>query len=332
MGNPRILVIQLKRVGDVLVTTPVLPAIKKALPDAEIHFLVDKSFAPLLENNPFVDQIQVFDRKAPWITWRLLSKASYDRIIDFQSSPRSVIAGVASGAPVRAGFTVPFWGRFFKKRIARPSGMSPVVDGKMELVRAVVDHPGDPEPRRLFLRTAEREWARSNIPKTSGSVIGLIPTHRRDSRRWLGEYFVALARKLGKRGHLIGWFWGPGEKTYVEALQRQVPVSWMIPQATLRQMAAILERCRLAVANDNGPMHLAVAVGTPTVTIYGPTEPASWNPGGPLHRALQAVGVSCLGCNLNRCPFAHECMRDLSPEAVEAVCVEQLNLLGVRAP
>jgi len=81
-------------------------------------------------------------------------------------------------------------------------------------------------------------------------------------------------------------------------------------------MGALMARCQWMITNDNGPMHLATAVGTPTLTIYGPTEPLSWNPGGPKNRVLTAEGLRCLACNLNQCPFAHECMSLVTPERV----------------
>src|SRR5690349_8492235 len=97
-----LLVVQLKRAGDVIVTTPVLEALRQALPSTKISFLVDRAFAPLLKNNPFLDHVVVYNRQAPWRTWQALRRASYDWILDFQSSPRSIIAGLLSGARLRA--------------------------------------------------------------------------------------------------------------------------------------------------------------------------------------------------------------------------------------
>ena len=82
------------------------------------------------------------------------------------------------------------------------------------------------------------------------------------------------------------------------------------------QAAAILARCRAAVTNCSGLMHLSVAVGTPTVTIYGPTSPANWNPHVPPHRWVRAEGLACVECNLDECPYGHECMEWISPERV----------------
>jgi lipopolysaccharide heptosyltransferase II len=320
MDKPkRILLIQLKRAGDVLVTTPVLPALRQALPDAWIDFLVDAPWAPLLEHNPNLNGVQTFEGAA-WRTWRRLRAASYDWIIDFQSSPRSVIAGLYSGARRRVGYRVPFWGRWFHHSIRRPGREVSVTEGKMALVRSILADIGPAGDHRVFLTGPERAWAKEQIDGSAKRTIGLIPTHRHPVRRWPGESFAGVARRLVSQGVAVWWFWGPGEKEYVEGFQRQVPGSHLIPSASLRQMAALLEQCRGVVTNDNGPMHLAVAVGTPTITMYGPTDPESWNPGGDPHRVVQAKGVSCLRCNLNECPFGHECMTRISPDEVYELC------------
>src|SRR5262249_41468677 len=134
MNDPkRILVVQLKRAGDVIVAVPVLPALKAALPEAQIDFLVDKPFAPLLENNPHIKNAHIFQPKNVLSTWKALRAASYDWILDFQSSPRSILAGLFSGAPLRAGYRVTFWGLFLTHAIKRPGAGVSVTEGKMNL-------------------------------------------------------------------------------------------------------------------------------------------------------------------------------------------------------
>jgi len=317
MDSPRrILIVQLKRAGDVIVTTPILPALRRALPGVEIDFLVDAPFASLLENNPDIKRVQIYDRKAPWKTWQSLRAASYDWIFDFQSSPRSIIAGILSGARLRAGYRVSFWGRLLNRSVKRPDGTISVTEGKMTLVRALLPEISVAGDRRIYLTEDERQWAAKQIGEAGKKAIGLVPTHRRASRRWPAQSFAELARRLVSNGHPVWLFWGPGEKDYVDAIAGQAPGSRMIPATTLRQMAALLAQCKKVVTNDNGPMHLAVAVGTETVTLYGPTSPVAWNPGGPSHRVIQASGLGCLGCNMNECPFGHECMVWITPEKV----------------
>ncbi len=328
MDSPkRILVIQLKRAGDVIVTTPILPVLRKRLPDSKIDFLVDRPFASLLDNNPNVDHVQIYDRKAVWGTWKKLRAASYDWILDFQSSPRSIMAGLYSGASMRAGYRVRFWGKFFTRSMKRPGANISATEGKMNLVRQLLSDVPTAGDRKLFLTESERAWAIGQMGQTprEKNAVGLIPTHRRDSRRWPAASFVHLGKQWVSEGNPLWLFWGPGEEEYVRAIQNEIPGSKMIPNTSLRQMAALLEQCKIVITNDNGPMHLAVAVGTPTLTVYGPTDPKSWNPGGAKNRIVQAQNLSCLGCNMNECPFEHECMTWITPDLMLAQAKSLMN-------
>jgi lipopolysaccharide heptosyltransferase II len=322
-----ILVIQLKRAGDVILTTPVAAVLKGRWPHARIDFLVDKAFSPVLENNPAIENVWLFNREQPWKTWAQIRAQKYDRIFDFQSSPRSALAVLFSGARETAGYQVPFWGHVYTRTVKRPGTDLSVVDGKMSLLEAATGPLKKvPEPS-IFLKHEEREWANRFQEAIPGKRrwIGLIPTHRRNSRRWHADSFATLARQLDQEGFTIWLFWGPGEKDYVEAIQKAAPQSLLIPPTSLRQMAALLARCELVVTNDNGPMHIAAAVGTPTITIYGPTDPFAWNPGGPRHRVLQANELHCIRCNLNECPYGHECMKLITPAMVFTVVKEVLS-------
>lgn len=314
----RILLIQLKRAGDLLVTTPVIAALRAHRPGAELYVLTQSPFAPLLEGDPAVTRVIRYDSRDLVGTLRRLREVRADLILDFQSSPRSVIAGLASGVRRRAGYRVPFWGRFFTHTVPRPRGATSVVEGKFSLVESVLGPIPSRPDRRIVLSEAEHVRAQAMMPPVApGSrVVGLIPTHRQPSRRWRAEGFKALAQALCDDGCTVWWFWGPGEEQDVRALAQAVPASLVIPPTGFRDMAALLARCAVVITNDSGPMHLAVCAGAPTVTLYGPTDPANWNPGGPRHRIVQARGVACLGCNLNHCPFSHECMLQISPGQV----------------
>src|SRR5262245_40851113 len=138
----RILVIQLKRAGDVIVTTPVLPALKKAFPGAKIDFLVDRPFSSLLTNNPSVSTVLLYDRKSPWKTALAIRAARYDLILDFQSSPRSILVTLFSGAKIRAGYKVTFWGLFIPHAMKRPGAGVSVPEGKMNLIRSLFPEVG----------------------------------------------------------------------------------------------------------------------------------------------------------------------------------------------
>jgi len=313
----KILVIQLKRAGDVLVTTPIPTLLKQQWPHAQIDFLVMKPFASLLENHPALHRIHIYDTNHPFKTAWMIRQQHYDAIFDFQSSPRSAWLTVLSGASVTAGYQVTFWGNFYRYSVPRP-GKMPVTEGKVSLLQPLIGSISTIPPRQLYLMSSEKESAKNQLrcDDDSRPIIGIIPTHRQESRRWEMSSFAKVAQQLTDEGFRVLLFWGPGEKEEVEALQKQCPKAECIPPTSFRQMAALLENCQLVITNDNGPMHLAVSVGTPTLTIYGPTDPESWNPGGSHHQVLQAQDVSCLGCNLNHCPFQHECMSHVSPMMV----------------
>jgi len=318
----KLLIIQLKRAGDVLVTTPIIQSLRDRYPDAQIDFLTEKPFSTLLENHPALNSIRLFNKKNTLETWRQIRREKYDCIFDFQSSPRSALVCLMSGAAVTAGYRVPFWGGVYTQTVKRPGGDLSVVDGKFTLIDHVCGVPAKPpiKERRLVLTEAEKAWAKGVMPEEK--AVGLIPTHRHGSRRWLSSHFAEVARRLRAEGRSVWLFWGPGEEAYVDAILRAVPGSRKIPFCSFRQMGALMARCRWIITNDNGPMHLATAVGTPTVTVYGPTEPLSWNPGGPRNRVVYTEGLSCLRCNLNVCPFNHECMSHVTPEQVLATALE----------
>jgi lipopolysaccharide heptosyltransferase II len=314
---PKFLFIQLKRAGDVLLTIPVVAAVHRRWPDAEIDFLVDRPFASLLENNPSIRRVWIYDRQRRIPYFPEMRQRKYDQIFDFQSSPRSALFCLLSAARSTAGYRVPFWGRVYDRAVKRPDDRVSVVEGKLSLISAVLGDLAEAPPPHLFLTPEEQRWAQQfdNAGQARG-IVGLVPTHRRESRRWSASAFASVAKSYSARGYAVWLFWGPGERDYVLDLQRNAPEARLIPETTFRQMAALFARCDAVISNDNGPMHLAVAVGRPTVTIYGPTDPKAWNPGGSDHLALRHEGLSCLGCNLNQCPFNHECMNELSPKVV----------------
>ena len=118
-------------------------------------------------------------RKLVVPTLKRIRAEQYDYIFDFQSSPRSAVVSITSGAAHTAGYQVPFWGRFYKQTVRRPGSGLTVVQGKVTMLDAVLGPMGDvPEPQ-IFLRPEEKKWAEGVISSGKRGIIGLIPTHRR---------------------------------------------------------------------------------------------------------------------------------------------------------
>ena len=154
-------------------------------------------------------------------------------------------------------------------------------------------------------------------------VITIDPTSRRQAKRWIPERYVQLADRLVERYQAkVIFMWGPGEREMVAALVQQGKYPHTLACETdLMQLAALIEKSDLHIGNCSAPRHIAVAVGTPSLTIMGPTVPENWTYPSPLHRAIQGQ-VPCLECHKTDCK-AHDCMKALTVQEVEKA-VEQL--------
>ena len=142
------------------------------------------------------------------------------------------------------------------------------------------------------------------------------------TKRWGLDHFAELAGTLIERyGASIVLPWGPGQMPDIEVVRSHMKHQPFIPPATtLPQLAALLKKCSVVISNDSGPMHLAAAVGTPVLGIFGPTSPTLQGPYGPGHVTVRKEGLVCLGCNLTSCPIGHPCMVELPVASVlEAV-------------
>lgn len=336
-ANPqRLLILQPRRIGDVIVTTPVIDALRARFPNARIEFLVEPVAAPVLADYPGLDEALVFDKKNFFYWVREIRRRRYDWVLDFMNNPRTAQLTWASGAPLRAGFRVPFWRLAYTHPVDRPTRTLYAVQNKFHLLRAVGVTPPEsgilprlPVSEKDF--SGARSWWTENALDRYAERVALMPQHRHPIRQWPNHRFLELMKLLIAPDHrALILFGSPDEMNDLHRLAAEFPERvFVIPNGPLRQAAALFARCHAAVTNDSGLMHLAVSVGVPTVTVYGPTSPDSWNPNQPPHRWVRAEGLACLTCNRDHCPYGHECM-EWVPAArvareVEAVLTEIRN-------
>lgn len=325
LANPKkILIIQLRRIGDVIFTLPVARQLKQAFPAARVDFLVEKPADAIAARNRFVDQVLVYDpkRAAHWIA--RVRAERYDAIFDFLSTGRTLWLTALSGAKLRAGFAGA-WNRAlaYNVRPACPPDRY-IVDQKMELLRAagapVKSWSWDLEPP-----DADRAWAREYLATQglgSRPLVAIAPASRRATRNWIPERFTEVARALSARPFDVLFFWGPGEEEWVRGLAENAAAPGggrvlIAPDTTLWQMAALMERCSAVFGVDNGPRNMAVALNVPSVAIFGPTNPVTINPhDDPRHAAVRDEKLHCIGCGSNTCAYQHECMANVSAAAV----------------
>ena len=331
-GVRRLLVIRHRAAGDLLLTTPALRALKGALPDARIDVLVSRGLGSLLEGNPDVSRAIEFDRRSiasQAALYLRLARGGYDAVLDLVSNPRSAWMTALTRASVRAGYDIP--GRRWAYTVAvprervGPQGPVPryAPEAALDLVRAL----GVPDRGlALTIRVAPlaaravEDWLHSQGIRPGAPLLACLPAGSWPSKTWLPERFANVMESLAGEGEVV-WLWGPGEQELAEACRARMRApSRLAPPMGWQELAALLERCSLWVGNDSGPKHVAVALGVPTVTVFGPTHPGTWHPPQGPHAVVEATGLECLHCNANHCPLPADrhmrCMRDVTEERV----------------
>lgn len=339
----RALVIRHRAGGDLLLTTPALRALRRGLPRASIEVLTARAFRALLSGNPDVDAVLSFDRRSipsqAALYLRLL-RGGYDLVLDLVSNPRSAFLAALTRARVRVGYDLPGRAWAYTLRIPRePAGPEgPVLryapEAALDQVRALGLSATGTELRLTVGGDAssrmDRWLAESGIPRDRPLVL-CLPAGSWPAKTWPWEGFVATMDALAREEEAaIVWLWGPGERDLAarcrEAMHGR---SWLAPETGWQELAALLARASLLVGNDSGPKHVAVALGVPTATVFGPTHPATWQPPSGPHRTVEATGLPCLHCNANVCPLvggAHmRCMRDVTVEMVTGAAQAALH-------
>jgi lipopolysaccharide heptosyltransferase II len=332
----RLLVLRMSGVGDVLWTTPLLKALRRGFPQARIHYVVRESCAPVLENNPDVDELLVLPKGGLISQLAFLSRIRNKRCnlcLDLVGTPRTAIQSLASGAGMRIGFDFGYR-KFFYNRVlsAREANYGHEVEFNLYALKTL----GLMEAGRelVYNLTREEREYRSRAWQELGynqrdTVVGLLPTGGWACKRWPVDNFSELGRlerRHSRRKFLV--FWGSrSEQEDADRIARGIgPHAALAPQTTLRQMAALLSGCAAVVGNDTGPLHIATALDVPVVSFYGPTSPRSQGPWGKGHRVLRDDSLSCLECNRTDCRQP-KCMTGIkvssAAQALEEVLTER---------
>lgn len=322
----RLLVIKLRAVGDVLLSTIVLRNLRLAFPGTQIDFLTEPPARDILAGSPDVNSLLLYDRTT--MTGldliRHVRKRRYDVVIDLFGNPRTALVTRLSGAKHRVGFR--FRGRTYAYTIVvNPRGGE--VHNTQFNLDAIEAIGVEIQDRNVYFHftPADERYVDDFLERFSlkGRVLVALNTGGGwYTKRWSLERFAELGdRIIGEFGSAIILPWGPGQIHEVQQVAAFMSRTAVVPPATtLPQLGALLKRASLVVSNDSGPMHIAAAVGTPVLGIYGPTNPLLQGPYGRHHAIIRKETLECLGCNFTSCPIGHLCMKELSVDAVfEAV-------------
>ena len=295
MPEKRFLVLRMSALGDIVHTLPAVHALRESFPGATIDWLVDAKWAPILEGNRDVSNIITMDRRS-WrdviATMRRLRRSRYDMAIDFQSLYRSAIIGWLSGAPERIGFEA-HYARERGAAIFYTQHVRPKRAHKIEHNLELSERAGARTEQIVFPLTdnaqASEEVKRILFGNGVQEYFVVSPGGGWVSKCWPAERYGELARAVAER---YGWTsvvsFGPGEEGLAETVRRSAnSPEPFVQRFNLKELVPLLRHAKFVVAGDTGPLHLASALGTPVIGLYGPTDPARngpFSPGGVVVR------------------------------------------------
>jgi lipopolysaccharide heptosyltransferase II len=330
MDFSRILIIKPSSLGDIVHALPTVAALRRRFPSARITWLVKHEWAEVLEGNPHLDEVLALDLSPKgWpAAWRAVRAGRFDTVVDLQGLLRSAVLGWISGAPLRIGFANGREGSpwFYTERVSVPSPSMHAVDRYLLMTKYLGADPGEVKPSDFPLPHDTQAEARIEAllaatgVQAGAMLVAMNPSARWETKRWPFESFAAVGDRLQQDGAarvlLIG---GRDERPTGEQVLRAMRTMSvdLMGRTTLKELIALLRRVRLLVTNDSGPMHLASAVGTPVIALFGPTDPDRTGPYGAGHTVLRS-GVPCSPCFSRRCANAvtMECLTTIHPEQV----------------
>jgi lipopolysaccharide heptosyltransferase II len=334
----KILVIQTAFLGDVILTTPFLGAVRDRFPKAFLAVLVIPGTREILAGHPRLDDVLVYDKKGVdrgfrglIATARRLREMRFDTCLLPHRSFRSALLARMAAIPVRIGFA-PSWGMFLYTRRVRRDSSRHEVHRNLQLLDPLGSddsvHPAGPS-QKLWVATDPQDvgWANRRLAedgiRENDRVIAMAPGSVWATKRWIPEKFAAVADTLRsdfkRKVILLGSRDDLPVIDEVLAHCREKPVS-LAGKTTLRQLAAVLKRCELLITNDNGAMHVGVAQEIPIVAVFGSTTLGLGYGPFTAEAAVVERPLECRPCGKHghqKCPLGHfNCMNQISAEDV----------------
>ena len=347
-GPPRrILLLRLERIGDLLMTLGAIAAVRRHAPDAELHLAVGHWNEALARLIPGITRVHAID--APWLarepvagaartmarTLLSLRRLRFDAGVNFEPDVRSNLILALSGSARRVGHASGGGGALLT-HVAPHDPRQHTETNALGVVERLLDHPPEVSAadRVLHVPLEARARAQALLPAT-GPLIGVHASGGRDIKQWDPARFASVAAELAARQQAAILVTGArGDEAIVARVKAAMPpavrVIDLVGRLDLVELAAVLKRLALLITGDTGPMHLAAAVGTPVVAVFGPSDPLRYAPKATRVRIVR-VDLPCSPCNRIRLPPARcvghmpDCLEGVAAEAVYAAAIDLLS-------
>lgn len=330
LDSMHILVIKVSALGDVVLVTPSLRAIRKHFPKAKIVCLVGKKARKILQGCPYIDELMVYDpqdkHRGWWGVLRLAKKLHtyhFDKVIDFQNNRKSHLLGYLTLANERYGYDNKKWGRLLSHGVNNPHVELAPVPHQFEVLKLLGIKPKDDfcelwpsaQDQKHVDALFEAEWL-GNTRNIVG--IHVAASARWSTKNWPLEHIAKLCDVLAAKNIRVCLTGVDADRYDVERLLKMTkakPANF-VGKTDILQLAALMKRCRVFVSPDSAPLHVAASVGTPFVALFGPTSSRRHLPPAKRYVVLESE-LSCTPCYSPNCKIlTHACMHDITPDAV----------------
>ncbi len=321
-----ILIISLSNIGDVFLTAPVVSAVRNAFPAAAVSLLVGPGAKEVFLDDPRLKEIIPYDKNGSFLEKfrfvRSLREKHFDLVIDLRHSLFALLLGIPHTPLFRRA----------------PRALLHKMDQhlwKLKVLGIPVD-PWQEEP--LWIDPKSEEKIRTllgdfGIPP-QGPFILLSPGSKSELKRWKASSFGELADRLRReKGFPLIFIGDENDKPFVKTVASfmREPFHSLVGETSLPDLVPLIRNSKLLVTNDSASLHIASLVGTPTVAIFGPTDPRKYGPRAGKQRTVRKT-LFCSPCEKARCPYHHECMEELPIEEVYQACCELLGTLSDSSP
>ncbi len=343
----KILLIRLRRIGDVIMTTPAVALLKTHLPGASLTYLVEEPYRRLVEGNPHLDRVFVIEKKQKFSDFVKLilhvRRERFDALLDFHGGPRASWITFFSRARLKIGYGIKRKGFLYDVRVPRgragnEGGFVHSVENHANLVRALgITFEGSAVPPLSLPSPTKEEADRVNkILEGRGALrsknVALHIGAGNEFRDWGTKNIAALVRQLvqipGIKVVLIGSASEDDKRAEAKILrtvatagiEASQKIISLVGQLNLMEMKELITRAALFVGPDSGPMHIAASSATPIVAYFGPTLPAHFAPW-KANAVIIEKDIDCRPCEQRRCVTADfRCLQTITPEEVLAAC------------
>jgi len=329
----RILIVRTDRIGDVLLSTPVIKALRGAYPNAYIAMMVSPYAKDIVDSNLYLDEVIIYDKDSQHKKWRRsikfalsLKKKKFDLAIVLHPTNRVHLVTFFAGIPKRVGYDRKMGFLLTDRRKhSKQLGEKQELEYSLDLVRYLGIEPKD---KTLFMpiRPESEKWADELFKiegiKRTDKLLAIHPGASCPSKIWPSERFAETADRLTEKySFKVLVIAGPKDMHAAQEVLKNMrhPALNLAGKISVSQLASVLKRCQLFVSNDSGPVHIASAVGTPVISIFGRNQkglsPLRWGPVGERDKILHKE-VGCIEC------LAHNCIKDFA--CLKAITIDDV--------